>query len=130
MPHFQLLMTSRTGEYMAYAEAETPEAAKAQVEEGGYTASEVTERDRALGYTVVAGDFIYGAGPDLATAKREFRNRGGRLSDGYTVLTFDDETDFLGIDQMGRTRTVRKDYDWHKQSNSPTTRIVKPKVGA
>lgn len=59
-----------------------------------------------MGWTVViGGDGMYGkwgGGLNLATAKREFRNQGGKLGLGYTALFFDTDTEFLGVDQMGR----------------------------
>lgn len=133
MPHYQMLMTSPTGEYWAYTEAESPEAAKAAVEEPGrYEAQSVEERERRLGWTLImGGNGMYGKfgmGADLAAAKAEFRKAGGKMSLGYTVLTFDSETDLCGVDQMGRFCTVRKDYDWTKGTARPAEREVKPKA--
>jgi hypothetical protein len=31
-------------------------------------------------------------------AKKKYREKGGRLSEGYTVVMFDVETEFLGVD--------------------------------
>src|SRR5688572_26205217 len=40
------------------------------------------------GVTVVMGHGYWGRGADLDEAKREYRRVGGRLTGGYTVLTF------------------------------------------
>lgn len=55
---------------------------------------------------VVMGPYYWGAGKDLATAKRNFRAEGGRLTRGYVILTFDDETEFKGVDGMGRVSWI------------------------
>jgi hypothetical protein len=136
MPHFAAHVLTRTGDYMAYLEAESIEAAEAEVtKEPGHRIGtdgkgepEIWEREgRGLGYTVVVGNYRYGAGPDLATAKQRFRARGGRLSDGYAVLVFDEDTDFCGIDNMGRTMTMPRDYDTSKPSKAPEVTQVAPR---
>lgn len=43
----------------------------------------------------------YGRGATLAEAKANFRKQGGRLTYGYTVLTFGPGSVFLGIGAMG-----------------------------
>lgn len=53
------------------------------------------------GVTVVIGGGYWGKGATTDAAKREYRRVGGRLGDGYTVLRFDENTLFLGIDGMG-----------------------------
>lgn len=67
---------------------------------------------------VVIGAHYWGKGEDLATAKRNFRQAGGTLKQGYVILTFDAETEFLGINDMGY-------YSW--RGNAPTEQRVEPK---
>ena len=50
---------------------------------------------------VVIGNGSWGSGDTLAEAKANFRRHHGRLSDGYVALTFDADTEFVGVDQMG-----------------------------
>lgn len=82
--------------------ADTKEDAIAQWEAENYTdITNVEERTPRLGWTVVFGNFKWGGGTDLTNAKAQFRKQGGRLSDGYAIAVFDDETDFLGFGDMG-----------------------------
>jgi hypothetical protein len=67
---------------------------------------------------VVIGPNYWGKGPDLKTAKDNFTRHGGRLSGGYRILTFDDETTFLGVNEMGY-------YSW--RGNAPTEKDVAPR---
>ena len=53
------------------------------------------------GVTVVMGAGHWGKGADLEEAKRNFRAAGGHLTGGYSILRFNDNTLFLGIDGMG-----------------------------
>lgn len=53
------------------------------------------------GQTVVIGPWAWGSGDTLAEAKKKFQAQGARLSDGYTVLVFDADTMWLGINDMG-----------------------------
>lgn len=69
--------------------------------------------------TVLIGQMRWGSGVDLDAAKRRFKREGGQLTRGYTVLTFDDETEFLGVDQMGR-------YSW--RGNAPQETAVPPRA--
>jgi hypothetical protein len=64
--------------------------------------SEEFERDGVGMKFVVYGNRRWGAGATLAEAKANFRAQGGRLSDGYGVLTFDADSEFLGLDVFGR----------------------------
>ena len=128
MPHYQLTVNSPMGQYHAYVEAESPEAAEewfnrtTHVGSGSrYTVAEVEEREPRYGYTLVMGGRHWGSGPDLATAKREFRKAGGYLSDGYMVLVFDDQTDFCGVNQMG---------SYHYLGNPPVSTTVEPRKAA
>lgn len=86
----------------AYGEADSPEEFIAKLEDEGWKAVEDVEvRERNLGWTVVYGQLVYGAGPDLATAKANFRKQGGKLGRGYVIAEFDEETDYLGFGGMG-----------------------------
>ncbi len=71
------------------------------------------------GLTLIMGGNRWGAGADLAAAKKEWQRQGGVLSRGYTVLTFDADTEFHGVDQMGRL---------HYRGNGPAERQVKPRT--
>lgn len=51
---------------------------------------------------VVYGAYYWGKGKTLPEAKKQFQKSGGHLSDGYTVLLFDADTIFDGVDGMGR----------------------------
>lgn len=87
-----------------YIEADSVESAIAGVESQGYregSVRDIVEREPKFGWTLVLGQGCYGAGVDLDTAKRNFRGAGGRLSFGYVVVEFDDETDYLGFGDMG-----------------------------
>lgn len=65
--------------------------------------------DEATETFVVYGQFYWGKGTTLPEAKKNFTAEGGRLSAGYTVLTFDAETKFDGADAMGRYYFSRRD---------------------
>lgn len=67
------------------------------------------------GGVLVLGRWAYGFGMDLAQAKEFFRGQGARLSDGYVVVTFDDETEWKGIDGFGS-------IFW--DGNEPTQKVV------
>lgn len=54
------------------------------------------------GLTVVIGNGYYGSGKTLEEAKKRFRYEGGKLAKGYDILTFDAQTEFHFVDQMGR----------------------------
>lgn len=60
---------------------------------------------------VVIGHNHWGRGTTLPEAKKVFQTHGGKLGNGYAVLTFDGETEFLGVDWMGS-------YSW--VGNEPT----------
>jgi hypothetical protein len=55
---------------------------------------------------VLIGQNHWGKGSDLAEAKANFRRQGAVLSRGYALLTFDDETEFKGVDEVGRYHYV------------------------
>lgn len=67
---------------------------------------------------VVIGPNYWGKGATLAEAKRNFTKFGGCLSDGYLILTFSAETEFIGVDDIGR-------YHW--RGDVPARREVKPR---
>jgi hypothetical protein len=79
-----------------------------------------SETQHETGLIIVIGNFYWGAGRDLATAKRNFRKEGGRLGRGYMIITFNDVTEFHGVDQMGRVHWV---------GDEPETRTVSPRKG-
>lgn len=68
---------------------------------------------------VVIGYQAWGKGTTLAEAKKNMRNAGGALSNGYMILTFDKDTTFHGVDQHGR-------YEW--TGNAPTQTKVPGKM--
>ncbi len=67
------------------------------------------------GQVLAYGLFCWGAGEDLDVAKMRLTRAGGTLSNGYIVYTFDSETTFDGVDDMGGI---------HWQGNVPTMRVV------
>lgn len=71
-----------------------------------------------MGTVVVIGQWRWGKGESLGEAKRNFQKQGAKLSAGYTVLTFDQETSFEGVDQMGRV---------HWRGNEPKVEEVSPR---
>ena len=76
---------------------------------------------------LVAGNHYYGTGPDLTTAKANFRKYGGTLSDGYTIVEFDSETEFVGMDDLGRYHYKRRDGR-DARPNTPKETLVNPRV--
>lgn len=61
----------------------------------------------------------WGKGSTRAEARKNAKYFGGDPTRrGMTVLTFDDETEFLGVDQMGSV---------HWKGNEPTVEEVAPK---
>lgn len=67
------------------------------------------------GQVLVTGNRRWGAGDTLAEARKNWQRQGGRISDGYTIVTFDDATEFHGVDQMGGYSYV---------GNAPTVETV------
>lgn len=55
---------------------------------------------------VLIGQNHWGKGTSLVEAKSNFRKQGAALSRGYTLLTFDDDTEFKGVDEVGRYHYV------------------------
>jgi hypothetical protein len=64
------------------------------------------EGAKPKGQILIMGNRRWGVGATLAEAKRNWQAQGGRLSDGYTIITFDADTEFHGVDQMGRYQYV------------------------
>ncbi len=64
------------------------------------------------------GNRRWGSGMTLADAKRQWCALGGRLSDGYTVYTFDSESVFHGVTIDGRITY---------SGNDPAETVVKPR---
>ncbi len=62
--------------------------------------AEVTKRTKDH-RIVILGFQYWGSGETLAQAKSNFRNSGGKLSDGYFIYTFDADSEFLHVDMMG-----------------------------
>lgn len=60
-----------------------------------------TETTDKTGQTVIVGYHYWGAGDTLDVAKANLRKAGGRLGDGYSVVVFDDQTTFTGVDMAG-----------------------------
>lgn len=75
---------------------------------------------------VVIGMYYWGKGETLAEAKANFRKQGGVLSNGYTIYTFDAETEFIGVDDMARFHYKRTDGK-DERPNPPTEQIIQPK---
>jgi hypothetical protein len=79
-----------------------------------------------VGCTLIMGGHTWGKGVNLIAAKAAFRSYGGRLHDGYLVLKFDDVTEFMGVDQMGRVSWRSIDGS-PAQDHRPTEREVPAK---
>lgn len=56
----------------------------------------------ATGATLIMGQWRYGAGLTLDEAKKNFKAQGGKLTEGLTLIEFTAETEYHGVDQMGR----------------------------
>ena len=67
---------------------------------------------------LVIGQSYWGAGENLVRAKKYFTVNGGDIAaGGYEIIEFDDETEFKGVDEMGR---------FHYVGNSPKRTEVPP----
>lgn len=87
----------------------------------------MTDTRETAGETfVIFGLYYWGKGSTLAEAKKAFTEQGGVLSNGYTILTFDADTKFGGVDGMGRYYFERRDGK-DETPNQPTEQIVKPR---
>lgn len=118
MQHYKVYVAAAFGDNESIVEAESPEAAGEKVQQDYLDDGRFgTEPPRVIsvevytptyGQTLVMGGSrsgyggVWGYGSDLDAAKKAFRSNGGALGRGYTVLTFDAETDFVGVDPMGR----------------------------
>lgn len=69
---------------------------------------------------VVIGQNCWGADNDLSKAKRKFKAQGGRLTRGYTILEFDAQSEFTGIDGMGYV--LYRGNEPHAVNIKPTVR--------
>lgn len=79
--------------------------------------AEKTKLEGATGVYLIMGQWRYGAGVTLNEAKKNFTNQGAGLTKGLTVVKFDDETEYHGVDQMGL---------FHFKGNSPEQIEVPP----
>lgn len=75
---------------------------------------------------VVIGQQYWGKGATVPEAKKNFREQGGRLTGGYVLLTFDAETEFIGVDAVGYLHYKRRD-DKTELPNPPKQKEVKPR---
>ena len=55
------------------------------------------QTERVTGETIVLGNNYWGKGKDKDEALAQFLKHGGRPGLGYTVVTFDDDTEFVGV---------------------------------
>lgn len=92
---------------------------KSEINEWG---QEIPLEPGPTGQTVVlGGNGLYGKwgyGASLKEAKKAFRSVGGVQKYGYTVLHFDTDTEFLGVDGLGRA---------HWKGNEPVVNEIAPK---
>lgn len=56
----------------------------------------------ATGVFLIMGQMRYGAGLTLDEAKKNFTANGGGLTKGLTLIEFSAETEYHGVDQVGR----------------------------
>lgn len=117
--HYTAIVSAPQSEYRAYIKAESIDDARKKLEAEGKVRDLETRTPR-YGHTLVMGNFRWGSGVDLASAKAEFRKQGGRLKDGYAVIVFDADTDFCGVDGMGSYRY---------QGNAPEVTYIDAKKG-
>jgi hypothetical protein len=76
-----------------------------------------TLAEGSKGVFLIMGQFRYGAGLTLEEAKKNFTAHGGKLRKGLTLIKFDSDTEYLGVDQMGR---------YHYKGNPPELIEVQP----
>lgn len=76
----------------------------------------MVEHDTATKTYVIVGGGYWGKGNTVAEAKKQFRYQGGKLTGGYGIYTFDEQTVFHGIDSFGR-------YEY--TGNAPALEVVK-----
>lgn len=76
---------------------------------------------------LVIGQNHWGHGPDLATAKKNFRQQRGKLTAGYTILEFPAGIEFAGVDQIGR---VHWKFEEGHEDTQPIETTVPPRKGA
>lgn len=75
----------------------------------------MTSSETMTGTIVAVSPNYWGAGRDLAEAKRNLRKQGGSTAGEHLILTFDDDTEFLGIDELGR---------YHYNGNPPVEQVI------
>lgn len=66
------------------------------------------------GVVLLMGNGVWAIGDTLAEARKNFTSYGGRLSQGYGIIRYDDTTEFRGVDELGR-------YHW--KGNEPTVEM-------
>jgi hypothetical protein len=131
MPHYKVYAVTAFSDNESIVEAESPEAAGEMVQQqylddGRFGTepvpiSKVEEYTPDYGVTLLMGTNtggyggVWGFGADLDAAKKAFRRNGGALGKGYSVIVFDEETDFIGVTPMGV-------YKW--MGNAPTVTEV------
>lgn len=74
---------------------------------------------------LVIGNHYWGRGNDLATAKKNFREQGGQMSKGYTILEFGPDQEFMGVDPVFGQVSWKNDDGSDRE---PKATEVKPKV--
>lgn len=76
---------------------------------------------------LVIGQNYWGHGPDLATAKSNFKKQRGKLTAGYTILEFPAGIEFAGVDSFGRVHwTISEGHE----DTRPIETDVPPRKGA
>jgi hypothetical protein len=83
-------------------------------------ATETTVTVKGGGVAIV-GYHYYGHGADLKEAKKNFREEGGSLSDGYFIYEFPEGLKFLGVSGMGYV-------EWRNLQDTPGLIPTKTKV--
>jgi hypothetical protein len=79
--------------------------------------TQITDQERSADTTyVIAGWPYWARGDTLDRAKARYRSLGGRLSDGYEILTFGKGSTFRGVNDIGH-------YFW--DGEAPERTVVK-----
>ena len=69
----------------------------------------------------IIGYCVWAKGKDETEAKRNFKRHGGKLSDGYVLLTFAEGVIFEGVDDLGRYHYRSEDGS---QPAAPTEQVI------
>lgn len=69
---------------------------------------------------LIMGHYAWGKAETLEAAKRNFTRSGGQLSRGYAIIEYGPNSEFDGVDEMGR-------YYW-KGEKPELVKVVKPRV--